>query len=71
VPQLRHAMRDTLPSAPSVDDRRTLAERRFHEAETLVAQVNALVQRFNSTYAPLWGTELVLSERALTQRAIS
>ncbi len=64
--QLRRAMHNTLPPTPSVEDRRTRAEHRFHEAERLVIQAEQIIKRFNAEYAAIWGTELVLSERALS-----
>ncbi len=69
--QLRRAMLDTLPTTPSVEDRRTRAERRFQEAERLVTQAKQIIERFNAEYAAIWGTELVLSERALSLPSVS
>lgn len=63
--QLRHAMRITLPATPSVEDREARARQRFADAKRLVAKIEALHALFNREYAAVWGTELVLSERAL------
>jgi hypothetical protein len=63
--QLRHALRNTLPATPSVEDRETRAQRRFEDAKRLFAKITALHAQFSQNYAAIWGTELVLSERAL------